>query len=141
MALFGIFFFSHVVYALDDNVEKVIKEFLSSQKSNQESAVSQGSSVTDLNRDGKSEIVLVWTLLGSTYWRNTLTIFSLTDGGYKPISSMQLSGEAKLSSVKNGLIVIDQTIYAKNDPICCPSIKKKIKYRWQGKNISKAGNP
>jgi hypothetical protein len=141
MALFGIFFFSHAVYALDDKVEKVIKEFLSSQESNQEGAVSQGSSVADLNRDGKPEIVLVWTLLGSTYWLNTLTIFSLTDKGYKSVSSMQLSGEAKLSSVENGLIVIDQTIYAKNDPICCPSIKKKIKYRWQGKNISETRSP
>ena len=121
--------------ALDQKSEKAIKAFLSSQESDRESAESQGSAVADLNNDGKPELILVWTLLGPTYWQNNLTVLSQTAKGYEPVASLQLEGEAKLSSVDNGIISIDQAVYAKGDPKCCPSIKKQVKYRWSGKKI------
>jgi hypothetical protein len=136
-ALAGISLFAHSTVALQQNdANEAIKKFLSSQKSEGEDTDSQGSAVADLNGDGKSEIVLVWTVLGPTYWRNTLTVFSKTAGGYEPVASLQLTGEAKLSSVKDGIIALDQKVYAKNDPVCCPSITKLAKYRWVGKKIS-----
>ncbi len=126
---------AHDANALDQKSEKAIKAFLSSQESDRESAESQGSAVADLNNDGKLELILVWTLLGPTYWQNNLTVLSQTAEGYKPVASLQLEGEAKLSSVDNGIISIDQAVYAKDDPKCCPSIKKQVKYRWSGKKI------
>ena len=136
-ALVGVSFFARSTVALQQNdADEAIKKFLSSQKSDGEDTDSQGSTVADLNGDGKPEIVLVWTLLGPTYWRNTLTVFSKSAGGYNPVASFQLTGEANLSSVKDGLITLDQKVYAKNDPVCCPTIKKKAKYRWAGKKIS-----
>jgi len=136
-ALVGVSFFAHSTVALQQNdADEAIKKFLSSQKSDGEDADSQGSAVADLNGDGKPEIVLVWTLLGPTYWRNTLTVLSKAAGGYKAVASLQLTGEAKLSSVKAGVIALDQKVYAKNDPVCCPTINKKAKYRWVGKKIS-----
>jgi hypothetical protein len=65
-----------------------------------------------------------------------LTVFSKSASGYNPVASFQLTGEAKLSSVKDGIISLDQKVYAKNDPVCCPTINKKAKYRWVGKKIS-----
>jgi hypothetical protein len=136
-ALVGVFFLAHSTVALQQNdADEAIKKFLSSQKSDGEDTDSQGSAVADLNGDGKSEIVLVWTLLGPTYWRNTLTVLSKTAGGYKPVASLQLTGEATLSSVKDGIIALDEKVYAKNDPVCCPTVNKKAKYRWVGKKIS-----
>jgi hypothetical protein len=136
-ALVGLSFFAHSTVALQQNdADEAIKKFLSSQKSDGEDTDSQGSAVADLNGDGRSEVVLVWTVLGPTYWRNTLTVFSKTASGYKPVASLQLTGEAKLSSVKAGVIVLDQKVYAKNDPVCCPTIEKKVKYHWVGKKIS-----
>jgi len=136
-ALVGVCLFAHSTVALQQNdANEAIKKFLSSQKSEGEDTDSQGSAIADLNGDGKSEIVLVWTVLGPTYWRNTLTVFSKTAGGYEPVASLQLTGEAKLSSVKGGIITLDQKVYAKNDPVCCPTIEKKAKYRWVGKKIS-----
>lgn len=64
-------------------------------------------------------------MLGPTYWHNALIVFTKTAGGYKPAASFQLIGEAKLSSVKAGLIVVYQKELAKNDPLYCPSIKKR----------------
>ena len=119
----------------DKDTEEAIKIYLSSQKSETESAESQGSSIVDLNGDKKAEIVLVWTLMGPTYWHNTLTILSKTNEGYKPVALHNLKGEAKLTTVKGGMIIIEEKVYGKNDPICCPSIKRQGRYRWIGKKI------
>ena len=129
--------FAHATYALkQDDVSQAIEAFLSSQKSGQEDAQAQDRAMADLNNDGKPEIVLVWTLLGPTYWRYTLTVFTIVGGRYKPVASFPLEGEAKLNSVKVGIIFIDQKVLGKNDPLCCPSVKKRGKYRWLGKKIS-----
>ena len=117
--------------------DEAIKIFLSKQKSGDEDPQSVGSAIADLDGDGKSEIVLLWVLLGPTYSSNTLTVFSKSAAGYKAIASLPLDGIAtKLSSVKLGIIVVDQELFAKRDPRCCPSIKKQVKYRWLDKKIS-----
>lgn len=116
-------------------VEKVVKEYLASQKTEQEDTQEQASAVGDLNGDGKPEIVLVWSLLGPTYSSDTLTVFSKTEVGYKPLATFPLKGEAQLSTVKGGVIFINQKVLGKNDPRCCPSVKKLGKYRLVGKKI------
>jgi hypothetical protein len=121
---------------VDKDAEKVIKGYLASQKTGSEDADAQGSAMSDLNGDGKSEIVLVWTLMGPTYWHNTLTVLAKTNEGYKPVASLDLKGEATLSSVKGGIIIVEEKVYGKNDPVCCPSIQKQGRYRWVGKKIT-----
>lgn len=117
------------------DADEAVKKFLASQKTETESADPQDTVLADLNGDGKSEIVLLWALLGPTYFNQTLTIFSKTAQGYAPVASLPLAGEAKLSSVKNGIILVEHKLLAKNDPRCCPSIKKLVKYRLLGKKI------
>ena len=116
--------------------DTIVKNFLAAQRSHEESTQAQGSAIADLNGDGKPEIVLVWTTLGPTYWHNTLTVFSQTLGKYKPVSSLPLNGEAKLSSAKDGVIVVKQTMYGKNDPLCCPTVKKQMEYQWSANKLS-----
>lgn len=118
-----------------DEAIGIMKSFLSSLESESESTELQGSAVEDLNGDGQLEIVFVWTLLGPTYWRNNLTVLAKTANGYQQAAEFSLEGYANLSSVMNGLIYVDQTLYAENDGRCCPSIKKQMKYRWIGKTI------
>lgn len=130
-----------LVYAADSlaqgDEDQAIKTFLSAQKSEGEEPQSVGSAIGDLDGDGKAELVLLWVLLGPTYSSNTLTVFSKTAAGYKPVASLPLEGIAtKLVSVKAGIIVVDQELFAKKDPRCCPSIKKQLKYRWLDKKIS-----
>ena len=137
ISLVGFPFISHSSFALQHNdADEAINNFLASQKSDSEDAQSQGSAVADLNGDGKPEIVLVWTLLGPTYWHNSLTVLSKAAAGYKAVATLQLIGEAKLRTVKGSLIYVEQKVYAKNDPRCCPSLDKKVKYRWVGKRIT-----
>jgi hypothetical protein len=119
-----------------DEADEAIKSFLASQKGGGEDAQSSGSAVADLNGDGKQEIVLVWTLLGPTYWRNSLTVFTKSTRGFKPAATLQLEGEASLGSVKGGVILVKQKVYAKNDPNCCPSLDKQGRYRWAGNKIT-----
>jgi hypothetical protein len=129
--------FAHTIQGLGQkDADEAIKKFLLSQNSETESAETQDTAIADLNGDGKSELVLVWTLMGPTYSNNTLTIFSRSAQGYTPVASLPLMGQASLLSVKNGIILVEQKTLAKNDPLCCPSIKRLARYRWAGKKIS-----
>jgi hypothetical protein len=120
----------HTTYALaQKDANAIIKKCLSAQKTSRDDTDSQGSAIADLNGDGKPEIVLVWTLLGPTYWHNTLTVFAHTAKGYTPAGSIQLTGEAKLAAVKDGVILVNQTVFARGDLVCCPSLKKQVRYR------------
>ena len=114
---------------------EAIKKFLASQKTETETAEPDDNTVADLNGDGKPEIVLVWILMGPTYFNSNLTVFSMKGGVYEPAATFPLTGEAKLSSVKNGIINVEQKVLAKKDPLCCPSITKHGKYRWMGNKI------
>jgi hypothetical protein len=120
--------------------DAVVKKFLAARKTNEEEAEAAGSAVADLDGDGKPEIVLVWTTLGPAYWHNSLTVFGKTAGAYKPVVTYALNGEAKLSKVTGGVIYVDQKLYTKRDPICCPSLKKMMKYRLTEKKITEVKN-
>lgn len=134
--LAGLSNFSHSAFGQErDEVNKVVNDYLSTQKSDGLDAQAQGTAVGDLNADGKPEIVLVWTQLGPTFSNNTLTVFTKTSTGYSHLASFPLIGEAELSTVKGGIISVNQTVYAKKDPICCPTVKKVGKYRLMGKKI------
>jgi len=140
LCLVVVFCFSGVAHTSrsfeQKEVDEAIKNFLSAQSTQGEDAQSVGNAVSDLNGDGKPEIVLLWVLLGPTYSSNSLTVFSKTAAGYKPAASFPLMGIAtNLASVNGGIIRVDQQVFAKNDPRCCPSIKKQMKYRWVGKKI------
>ncbi|MBK7362453.1 MAG: FG-GAP repeat protein [Micavibrio sp.] len=95
--------------------------------------------VGDLNGDGKDEVALVWLTMGPTYWRNTLTVFTpVASGEYttENDSTFSLIGEAKAPQIKDGVILIEQVVHAENDPICCPTVQKTGKYKWENKKLA-----
>lgn len=120
--------------------------------------IPQGSSLADLNGDGKSEIVLVWTLLGPTYQHTMLTILSKGpmkspwdsdySSGYRSVASLELTGEARLSSVKDGVIIVESTVPPTVEKLnssrpdllkaqrAAAGSTKQVRYRWTGKTIS-----
>jgi len=122
--------------ALDQKAaDVVINKYLEKQKTADGEGQSSGSVIADLNSDGKPEIVLLWAFMGPTYATNQLTVFVDAGKGYVPAASFDVVGQADAVSVKNGLILVDQMVMGKNDPLCCPSIKKQGKYRWAGAKI------
>jgi hypothetical protein len=137
LTFIGLLIVIRAAIALDQKeVDAVINKFLASKQTAQESAEPQDSAVADLNGDGKPEIVLVWRVLGPTYSRDNLTVFSTGPKGYTPEATISLTGQTKLSSVEDGIILVEQLVLGKNDPLCCPSVKKEVKYRWVDKKIS-----
>jgi hypothetical protein len=113
-----------------------IRVFLNSQRTEEERGESKGSMIADLDGDDTLEGVSISSLYGPTYWHYTSTVFEAADEGYQSAASFQLNGEAELSSVENGLILLDQKTFAENDPLCCPSLVKQMRYRWNGQEIS-----
>lgn len=116
--------------------DKIVQKFLESEEDEYGPTESQGSTVADLDGDRKPEIVLVWVKTNANSWRNKLTVFAKTATGFITVTRSLDEGFAKLASVKDGLILVDQTVYAESDPRCCPSIQKQVKYRWQGKKFT-----
>ena len=61
-----------------------------------------------------------------------LTLHTKTKRAYVHLTP-QVESALKKSGIKDGMILVDQMVAAKNDPLCCPSIKKKGKYRWRNR--------
>lgn len=119
--------------------QSAVEDFLQAQTNNtfglEEGAELQNYIITDLDQDASPEIVLVWTTLGKTYWRNTLTVLSKKRMGYEAVATLPLTGEAKLTSVKENIITVDQRIYTKEDPVCCPTQNKTFRYIYQKESL------
>jgi len=119
-------------HALDERGAKlVIDKFLASQKLDDASASAGQHVVTDLDGDGKPDIVLYWDVMGPTWSRPKLSIFLDQGRNYRTLTT-DLSGQIERLSVKGSTIVLDTLQLGPKDARCCPSVKKQVQYRWQG---------
>ncbi|MCC7305622.1 MAG: hypothetical protein IT558_05110 [Alphaproteobacteria bacterium] len=132
---------------IEGSQETAIQGFLENLNSDEaadygENSSEIGRAAGDLNGDGAPEVALVWVTMGPTYWRNTLTIFTPGGSGEYTVidsnSTLPLTGEAAAPAIKDGLVTIEQKIYAAGDPICCPTVPKTMKYKWADKKLSEA---
>jgi hypothetical protein len=136
LALLGLIGFAGAAHALNKvTADAEIKKFLASQTTPTEGADAGGSIIADLNGDGTDEIVLVWSTMGPTYSHDWLTVLTASSDGYRVAASTDLTGQAQLSAVKGGVIYVEQHVLAKSDPLCCPSVVKRVGYRWRGTKI------
>lgn len=82
---------------------------------------------------GKEKVVL-WTLLGPTYWSGKLSVMSGQTGQWSAIVTLDMGGvEPKSGSLTvspDGVISLDAKTPGPDDPICCPSQQKNLKYRY-----------
>lgn len=109
--------------------DAVIDRFLAARDVEREQAAAQDRALADVDgRDG-ADIVLVWRILGPTYSSNMLTVFPAEGAGYAASISAPLEGQASLTKVENGIIVIDQLTLDDGDPICCPTLRKQTRYK------------
>ena len=136
LGLAGVLFLSPVVHAQDDSGAKVvISKFLSSQKS----ADGEGSAgqhvIADLDGDGKSDIVLLWDLLGPTYSSPKMTIFLDQGKTYRSVTAA-LTGQSQKLTVKGPMILVDTLTLGPKDPRCCPTAKKQLRFLWSGGKLT-----
>jgi hypothetical protein len=119
-------------YALDAAAAKqVIDKFLASQSQPQATADAVQHVITDLNADGKADIVLMWNVLGPTYFYPKLTIFLDQGRSYRALTA-DLGGQTERLTVKGSDILVDTLMLGPNDPRCCPTRKVQMHFRWQG---------
>lgn len=80
---------------------------------------------------GEEQVVL-WTLLGPSYWSNHLSVLSQQVGQWRLLATLSLDGTvATLETVTtDGLISMAAKTPGPNDPICCPSQQKTLHYRY-----------
>jgi hypothetical protein len=121
----------------DPAADEAARKFLASKENpeSEESGESRGAARADLDGDGADEIVVVWTLLGPTYWRNHLSVLRKSAQGYAEAATAGLNGEAELEGVRGGVVSVKQTAFAPDDPRCCPSEGKTLRYRWKNGEI------
>lgn len=124
--------------ALDDaGAKAVIDRFLSTQKLEMASAEPMQHVVTDLDGDGRPDIVLVWNVMGATWFYPKLSIFLDQGKTYRTLTA-DLTGQPDKLTVKGSLIVVDTLTLGPKDPRCCPTVKQQLRYRWAGGKLTKA---
>lgn len=93
----------------------------------------------DINKDGKEDLVVLYTLEGfggGNLYRQYLAVF-LGDGKtFRYATHQSVGGKdnrtIELNSIKNGTINLDTLGYAPDDASCCPSVKGKTRYVFSG---------
>nr|WP_298131576.1 hypothetical protein [uncultured Pseudoxanthomonas sp.] len=89
--------------------------------------------VADLDNDGEAEIVVLWTLYGPTYSHHGVAVLAKQGSRYAPAGETQDAlGLVEGMKVAGGVIELKTKWPAANDPRCCPSIAKTLRYRWSG---------
>ena len=112
-------------HALDANgAQQVVDKFLGLNQAVQHV-------VTDLNGDGRPDIVLLWHELGPTSAYPKLSLFLDQGRTYRTLTA-DLNGQAEALTVRGQDILVDTLMLAPSDPRCCPTRKVRLHFRWQG---------
>ena len=118
-------------YALDAaGAKQVIDKFLGSR--NEQGGIDAGQhAIADLDGDGRPDIVLLWNVLGPTYFNPKLTLFLDQGRTYRTLTT-DVTGQTERVSVKGSTITVDTLMLGPNDARCCPTRKVQLQFRWQG---------
>jgi hypothetical protein len=111
--------------------KQVVDKFLASQSQPQASADAVQHVIADLDGDGRPDIVLMWNVLGPTYFYPKLTVFLDQGRSYRTLTT-DLNGQTERLTVKGSDILVDTLMLGPNDPRCCPTRKARMHFRWQG---------
>lgn len=130
LVLIGSALLSPAAHALDERgAMAVIEKFLAAQKLDGASASPGPHVVTDLNGDGKPDIVLQWDVMGPTWSLPKLSVFIDQGRTYRTLTT-DLTGQIEKLSVNGGVIRLDTLTLGPKDARCCPTLKKQVRYRW-----------
>lgn len=124
--------------ALDDaGAQAVIDKFLAAQKLEDGSASPALHAVADIDGDGRADLVLHWNILGPTWWRPMLSVLLDQGRSYRALTT-DLTGQIDELAVQGNSIVLDSKVLGPKDARCCPSVNKRVVYRWLGGKLTLA---
>jgi hypothetical protein len=125
--------------ALAQNADnETINKFISTQASRERGEEYEAARKVvegDLNRDGVSDVVVLYTIEGQDGTNNYvqyLAAFVRKNGALMPVPHTSVGGKnyrsVELEFINKGVIALATLKYAKKDPSCCPSKKGLASY-------------
>lgn len=126
-------------------VERTVQTYVRSAdqaaQQNRENVEATQILTADLDGDGKQEIILLTTLLGPTYWNNTLVVFADRGKGYVVAAeSTDALGMVDSIAANDATVLVKAKWPGANDPRCCPSLERTTSYRWRDNKLVQARN-
>lgn len=110
-----------------------IEAALQAQVDSQENVELRGMVESDLEAHypGKEKVVL-WAVLGATYWSNKLSVMNELAGKWMIIATQDLGGMIPEldTATSDGIIILNAKVPGPDDPVCCPTQQKTLKYRY-----------
>lgn len=79
-----------------------------------------------------AETVVVWVMLGDTYWATNLSILSQQNGKWQSVATLSLAGAQPVldTITTDGQIFVNAKTPAPNDAVCCPSQLTTLHFRY-----------
>ena len=100
----------------------------------------------DLNHDGVADAAVLFTIEGqngSNNYVQYLAVFLRRNGRLVYAAQAPVGGKNRrsieLTSIKDNVIFLDTTAYAKRDPSCCPTIKGRTRYALARNTLAELG--
>jgi hypothetical protein len=95
---------------------------------------SRGVIFADFTGDQREEAVVPVTSQG-TLGNIAFLVFRLESGRLEPILTRTLDRSARnglMMSVENAILVESAGVYGNEDPLCCPTLLRVTRFRWDG---------
>ncbi|WP_155944629.1 hypothetical protein [Pseudoxanthomonas sp. Root630] len=125
-----------------DQARRIAEQFLATKQASaspQEAYEAGDIATADLDGDGEAEVVVLWTMLGPTYWHHGVTVLARKGQRYVPVGDAEEPlGSVEGMLVRNGIIELKTKWPGPNDARCCPSVPKTLRYRWSAGRLTPA---
>jgi hypothetical protein len=124
---------------LDASQRRVVQQFLRKSATDGTSGASAFAvELADIDRDGKAEMVLLWTAFFGNSSASQITLFTPRGTGWREAGSTDVWGYVERLSLEGAVIRIDTLMPGPKDARCCPSLKKVQRVHWEGGKLFSA---
>lgn len=133
------------LFAQSSDDQTVVDKYIAAQAAREKGEEPDGIRKTvagDLNRDGASDLAVLYTIEGqggSNNYIQYLAVFVRKNGKLVFAARQAVGGKNRraieLTSIADNAMMFDTTAYGPKDPSCCPTIKGHTKFVLAGNKL------